>query len=134
MIRITLTLTGALAALAFSAATAQPSPAARYTHANCRHGFPYHRGRLRPMVRGNCMFSQDFSVFNAPDETFEGVVRLDTNGFGLDDHNVYVVQVISGNVAVGEQYNIFTFFRRHLGRGLQRHRRYAGGLLHHAVR
>jgi hypothetical protein len=54
-------------------------------------------------------YSQDFSVLNAPDETFEGVVRLDTNGFGLDDHNVYVVQDISGNVPVGEQYNIFTF-------------------------
>lgn len=55
-------------------------------------------------------YSQDFSVLNAPDETFEGVVRLDTNGFGLDDHNVSVVQVISGNVSVGEQYNDFTFF------------------------
>jgi hypothetical protein len=54
-------------------------------------------------------YSQDFSVLNAPDETFEGVVRLDTNGLGLDDHNVYVVQDISGNVPVGEQHNIFTF-------------------------
>jgi hypothetical protein len=43
------------------------------------------------------------------EQTFEGVVRLDTNGFGLDDHNVSVVQDISGNVPVGEQYNIFTF-------------------------
>jgi hypothetical protein len=54
-------------------------------------------------------YSQDFSVLNAPDETFEGVVRLDTNGLGLDDHNVSVVQDISGNLTVGEQYNIFTF-------------------------
>jgi hypothetical protein len=54
-------------------------------------------------------YSQDFSVLNALDETFEGVVRLDTNGLGLDDHNVSVVQDISGNVPVGEQYNIFTF-------------------------
>jgi hypothetical protein len=54
-------------------------------------------------------YSQDFSVLNASDETFEGEVRLDTNGFGLDDHNVSVVQDISGNVPVGEQYNIFTF-------------------------
>jgi hypothetical protein len=54
-------------------------------------------------------YSQDFSVLNAPDETFEGVVRLDTNDLGLDDHNVSVVQDISGNVPVGEQYNIFTF-------------------------
>ena len=49
-------------------------------------------------------------MLNAPDETFEGVVRLDTNGFGLDDHNVSVVQDISGSVPVGEQYNDFTFF------------------------
>ena len=48
-------------------------------------------------------------MLNALDETFEGVVRLDTNGLGLDDHNVSVVQDISGNVPVGEQYNIFTF-------------------------
>jgi hypothetical protein len=54
-------------------------------------------------------YSQDFRVLNAPDETFEGVVRLDTNDLGLDDHNVSVVQDISGNVPVGEQYNIFTF-------------------------
>jgi hypothetical protein len=54
-------------------------------------------------------YDQDFSVFNAPDETFEGVVRFDSNGFGLNDYNVSVVQDISGNVPVGEQYNIFTY-------------------------
>jgi len=97
MIRITLTLTGALAALAFSAATAHADPDAPTPIA----------GTDSPITQSDApwfeqlQYSQDFSVLNAPDETFEGVVRLDTNGLGLDDHNVSVVQDISGNVPVG---------------------------------
>jgi hypothetical protein len=109
MIRITLTLTGALAALAFSAATVHayptdpdaPTPIGGTDFNYTQSSAPWFE---------QLEYHQDFSVLNAPDETFEGVVRLDTNGFGLDDHNVYVEQDISGNVPVGEQYNIFTFF------------------------
>ena len=50
-------------------------------------------------------------MLNAPDETFEGVVRLDYHtALASTNHNVSVVQDISGNVPVGEQYNDFTFF------------------------
>jgi hypothetical protein len=108
MSRITVALTGALAALAFSAATAhaypnpdQPTPIAGTDSPITQSEAPWFE---------QLEYHQDFSVLNAPGETFEGVVRLDTNGFGFDDQNVYVEQVISGNVAVGEQYNAFTFF------------------------
>jgi hypothetical protein len=103
---VTLALTGALAALAFSAATAHADPDAP----------PPIAGTDSPITQSDApwfeqlQYSQDFSVLNAPDETFEGVVLLDTNDLGLDDHNVSVVQDISGNVPVGEQYNDFTFF------------------------
>ena len=129
MIRITLALTGALAALAFSAATAPADPDAPTPIAGTDSAITQSDGPWFEQLQ----YSQDFSVLNAPDETFEGVVRLDTNDFGLDDRNVSVVQDISGNVPIGEQYKRLHLFRQ-LGRGLQQHRRYAGSFLHHAVR
>jgi hypothetical protein len=106
MIRIILAVMGALAALGFSAATAHagpeaPTPIPFTDSAITQSDAPWFE---------QLQYSQDFSVLNSPDETFVGVVRLDTNGFGLDDYNVSVVQDISGNVPVGEQYNDFTFF------------------------
>ncbi len=58
-------------------------------------------------------YYQDFSVPNDPSATFEGLVREDSPFFGYSgiasDNNVYVEQVISGNVSVGEQYNSLNF-------------------------
>lgn len=105
MIRISLALTGALVALAFFGAAAHADPDAPTPIAGTDSPITERDGPWFEQLQ----YSQDFSVLNSPDETFEGVVRLDTNGLGLDDHNVYVVQDISGNVGVGEQYNIFTY-------------------------
>ena len=103
MIRITLTLTGALAALAFSAATAHADPDAPT---------PIDVGSNLTVVYGPGLelyvSDQDFGVFNVPDETFEGVVR---DGFGIladENYNISVQQDISGTVPVGEQYNDYT--------------------------
>jgi hypothetical protein len=106
MIRITLTLTGALAALAFSAATAHadldaPTPIGDGFNVNdaCCAGSSFDYNEL---------YYQDFSVPNAPAETFEGAVQSDSNVFGgAEDENVVVEQDISGNVPVGEQWNEF---------------------------
>ena len=50
----------------------------------------------------------DYSVLNDPSQTFVGLWRGDTGYLNtLGDQNVSVVQDISGNVAVGEQYNDF---------------------------
>ena len=106
MVRIALTLGGALAALAFSGATARadgpdaPTPIAGTESAVTQS--------IAPLFE-QLQYSQDFSVLNAPDETFEGVVRLGTNLLGLDSQNVSVLQDIVGNVPVGEQYNDVTF-------------------------
>lgn len=109
MTRITLALTGALAALAFSAATAnadsvfpdEPTP------------FGDSWGQTEsyvPYVVGQWQQYTDFSVPNDPSETFVGLVRGDTGYFnGVGDYNVYVEQDISGNVPLGEQYNYFWF-------------------------
>lgn len=54
--------------------------------------------------------STDYGVLNHPDETFVGVWRAYDNAFGFDNSNIYVEQDISGNVPVGEQYNIATYW------------------------
>jgi hypothetical protein len=104
MIRITLTLTGALAALAFSAATAHADPDAPTpigTEFNITYNF------VGPWLDYQTLYDQDFSVPNAPAETFEGAVTSDPLGQGSYNYNVFVEQDISGNVPVGEQYNDF---------------------------
>ena len=82
------------------------------------------------------MTNLDFSVLNAPDQTFEGTELYRLGEYGGENYNLSVDEDISGNVPLGEQYNDFTFFHDfgRLGRGLQRHRRDAGGFLDHAVR
>jgi hypothetical protein len=104
MIRITLTLTGALAALAFSAATAHadsdaPTPIGPEFNIIADGGHPW---------VGGILGYQDFSLLNAPAETFEGAVRNDYDLVGGNNDNILVEQDISGNVPVGEQYNDFT--------------------------
>jgi hypothetical protein len=109
--RITLTLTGALAALAFSAATVHadveaPTPIGdAFNYTDCCVIGPW--GALEDQ------YYQDFSVPNDPAETFEGLVRFDTPFFGYSgidsDYNVYVEKDIAGNVPVGEQYNSLNF-------------------------
>jgi hypothetical protein len=110
MIRITLTLTGALAALAFSSVTAHadsyPTPIGDpFNYTDC-------------CVTGTwqaleTQYYQDFSVPNDPAKTFEGLVREDSPLFGpsliRSDYNVYVEKDIAGNVPVGEQYNSLNF-------------------------
>jgi hypothetical protein len=110
MIRITLTLTGALAALAFSAATAHadpdaPTPIGPEFNIIADGGHPW---------VGGILGYQDFSLLNAPAETFEGVVHFDYVTFSLGDYhdplenyNISVEKDIAGNVPVGEQYNNF---------------------------
>jgi hypothetical protein len=106
MIRITLTLTGALAALAFSAATAHadldaPTPFGPEFNSTFDDS---------PWLQ-QTLYDQDFSLFNAPAETFEGAVRYDHAYYGgANNYNVSVEQDISGNVPVGEQYNDFRIF------------------------
>ena len=103
MIRISLTLTGALAALAISAATAHadvnaPTPFGPEFNSTFDDG---------PFLQ-QALYDQDFSLVNAPGETFEGAVRDDYAYYGgARDYNVSVEQDISGNVPVGEQYNDF---------------------------
>jgi hypothetical protein len=46
-------------------------------------------------------------VLNAPDETFEGVVRQDYTLWLTANDHIVVDQDITGNVPVGEQYNDF---------------------------
>jgi hypothetical protein len=103
MIRSTVALTSALAALAFSAATAHadldaPTPIGDEFNVNDFIG-------VGPWLDYQELFHQDFSVPNAPDETFEGVVRFDPLGEGSYNYNLFVDQDISGNVPIGEQYN-----------------------------
>jgi hypothetical protein len=103
MIRITLALTSALAALAFSAATAHADPDAPTPIGD---GFNFVADVGHPWVTG-VMWDQDFSVLNAPDETFEGVVRQDYTLWLTANDHIVVDQDITGNVPVGEQYNDF---------------------------
>jgi hypothetical protein len=104
MIRITLALTGALAALAFSAATVHAEPDAPTPFGDSwgltESNVPY-------VVAQDQQYT-DFSVLNDPSETFVGLWRGDTGYLnGLSDYNIYVEQDISGNIPVGEQYNDF---------------------------
>lgn len=106
MTHITLPLTGALAALTFSAAAAHADPGAPTPIAGTDSPITQSYGPWFEQLQ----YTQNFSVLNAPDETFEGVVRLGTNDVGLNSENISVGQDISGNVPVGEQYNDYTFF------------------------
>jgi hypothetical protein len=111
MIRITLALTGALAALAFSAATAHADP---WVYVPNPDG-PIPFGPSFDETTGGTpwtaygQLSTDYSVLNHPEETFVGVERLYYDAFGFSENNIYVAQDISGNVPVGEQYNDFMF-------------------------
>ena len=108
---ITLALTGALAALVFSATTAQASPDAPtpigdgFNVTDCCV--------IGPWQALEDQYYQDFSVPNDPADTFEGLVREDSPFFGFSgirsDYNVYVEKDIAGNVPVGEQYNSLNF-------------------------
>ena len=103
MIRITLTLTGALAALAFSVATARADP-----YAPTPIGPEFNVYDYPTWFYDQTAYHQDFSLLNAPAETFEGAVRYDYLYYsGDNNYNVSVEQDISGNVPVGEQYNDF---------------------------
>jgi hypothetical protein len=106
MTRIILTLTGALAALAFSAATAHADLDDPGAPTPIDTGFDFVFDGGHPWVTGT-MWNQDFSVLNNPDETFEGVVRSDYTLWLTANDHIAVAQDISGNVAVGEQYNDF---------------------------
>ncbi|HXO80811.1 MAG TPA: hypothetical protein VN856_13085 [Mycobacterium sp.] len=108
MIRITVALTGALAALAFSATTAHADPGGEDPGAPTPIdvGFNFVNDGGHPWV-GGTMWQQDFSVLNAPDETFEGVVRQDYTLWLTANDHIVVEQDITGNVPIGEQYNDF---------------------------
>jgi hypothetical protein len=107
MIRITLTLTGALAAMAFSAAAAHADPDAP-TPIGTEIDIVSDVGH--PWVGGNLGY-QEFSLLNAPSETFEGIVRNDYDIIfaGSNDH-ILVDQDLAGDVPLGEQYNDYTSY------------------------
>jgi len=113
MIRMNLGLTGALAALAFSAVTAHADPG---LDAPVPIGDAFNLTDccvIGPWQALETQYYQDFSVPNDPGDTFEGLVRLDTPFFGFtgisSDYNVYVEKDIAGNVPIGEQYNSLNF-------------------------
>jgi len=108
MIRITLALTGALAALAFSAATAHADPAWPDSPTSLDGGFNVLFGGSNPTFYTDT-WNQDFSVLNTPDETFMGAVTTENGVHCCDNYNITVQEDISGNVPIGEQYNEFTF-------------------------
>ena len=118
MIRITLALagavTGALAALTFSAATAH---ACNVNLACPDVPTPYDFDLYTVDVQDiqNPLFFQetlydnlDFSVPNDPSETFEATVLYRLGEHGGENFNLSVTHDISGNVPIGEQYNDFT--------------------------
>jgi hypothetical protein len=108
MIRITLALTGALAALAFSAATAHAEAGWPDSPTSIDGGSNVLIGNNNPSFFTET-WNQDFSVLNNPDETFMGAVTSELGVHCCDNYNVTVEQDISGNVPIGEQYNDFTF-------------------------
>lgn len=108
MIRITLALTGALAALAFSAATAHADSGWPDSPTSIDGGSNVEYYYSNPLFSSAATWDQDFSVLNAPDETFEGAVQHEFGVHCCDNYNVTVEQDISGNVPIGEQYNDFT--------------------------
>jgi hypothetical protein len=119
MIRIALAvtgaLTGALAALTFSAATAHACnvnlacpdvPVAPYD---------FDLNTVDVQEIQNPLFFQetlydnlDYSVLNAPDQTFEATVLYRLGEHGGENFNLSVTHDISGSVPIGEQYNDFT--------------------------
>ncbi len=113
---ITLALTGALAALAFSTATAHACngvtacpdlPTPIDFNLNTIGVFEIHN----PLFYQQTLVTNlDFSVLNAPDQTFEGTELYRLGEYGGENYNLSVTQDISGNVPLGEQYNDFTFF------------------------
>jgi hypothetical protein len=78
MIRITVALTGALAALAFSALTAHAEP-----HEPTPFGPSFDVTSGTGPWSFHAQQSTDFSVLNHPDETFVGVERMYYDEFGL---------------------------------------------------
>jgi hypothetical protein len=50
----------------------------------------------------------DYSVLNAPDQTFEATVLYRLGEHGGENFNLSVTHDISGSVPIGEQYNDFT--------------------------
>jgi|GEM_PF-3594638 hypothetical protein len=120
MIRITLALTGALAgalaALTFSAATAHACNV-NLACPDVPTPFDFNLNTVDVEQLYNPLFFQetlydnlDFSVPNAPDQTFEGTVLYRVGEYGGENFNISVTQDISGTVPLGEQYNDFTFF------------------------
>jgi hypothetical protein len=112
MIRIALALTGTLAALAFCAATAHAEPDAPTP---IGPEFNLTEGGSVPWLDEQILYHQDFSLLNAPAETFQGVVHFEYAEFGsgsyhptLENYNVSVEQDMAGNVPLGEQYNDFS--------------------------
>ncbi len=108
MARITLAVTGALAALALSAATAHGDPAWPDSPTSLDGGSDILFGGSNSSFTAET-WNQDFSVLNNPDETFVGAVTRELGVHCCDNYNVSVEQDISGNVPIGEQYNDFTF-------------------------
>ena len=88
----------------------------------------------------NPLFSQetlcdnlDFSVLNAPDQTFEGTVLYRLGEHGGENYNLSVdrghLRQRSHRGAVQRLHYCQLPCSRRMGRGLQRHRRDAGGFL-----
>lgn len=115
---LTVALTGALAALTFSAATAHACGSAGNGFADCPD-LPTNpdlnlNGVSVAEIYNPLFFQQsldtysDLSLLNAPDQTFEGTVLYRLGEYGGENFNLSVTQDISGNVPIGEQYNDFT--------------------------
>jgi hypothetical protein len=109
MTRITRALTGALAALAFSAATAHADSGFPGSPTSLDWGFNVADDYSNPLFSSVETWDQNFSVTSDPSEMFEGAVQREFGVHCCDNYNVTVEQDISGNVPVGEQYNDFTF-------------------------
>ena len=119
MMRIILAVTAALAALTFSHATAQACGTAGNGFADCPDlptNIDFDLNNIGVYEIPNPSFYQqtletglDFSVLNAPDQTFEGTVLYRLGEYGGENFNLSVTEDISGNVPIGQQYNDFTF-------------------------
>ena len=108
MIRITLALTGALAALAFSAPTAHADSGWPDSPTPIGGGSNVEYDNSNALFSSHVTWDEGFSVTNDPSETFEGAVQHEFGVHCCDNYNVTVEQDISGNVPIGEQYNDFT--------------------------
>jgi hypothetical protein len=119
-IALTAALAGALAVLTFSAATAHACGTAGNGFADCPDlptNIDFNLNTIGVYELYNPLFYQqtettnlDFSVLNAPDQTFEGTVLYRLGEYGGENYNLSVTEDISGNVPLGEQYNDFTFY------------------------